>query len=171
MRRHGETDQPTTAVVKSDTVTIHDTLTVSLPRFTDSRRLGYLPATLPIFRTQKHQSGQTREPRTAEDSTEPEDEDDSDTNTDPDPDSATCLIPMEQRHYRGGNYEAWVSGYHPQLDSLRIDTRQQIITQTQTVTVTKTRRWGLSIGVGAVASPKGIEPGIFIGASYTFLAF
>lgn len=27
-------------------------------------------------------------------------------------------LPMQQRHYKGEDYEAWVSGYRPRLDSL-----------------------------------------------------
>ena len=59
------------------------------------------------------------------------------------------IIPKTQRHYKDSLYEAWVSGYKPNLDSLRI--YQKTITNTITNTVTKeiypkTTDWYLNVG-------------------------
>lgn len=45
------------------------------------------------------------------------------------------IIPKTQRYYKDSLYEAWVSGYRPNLDSFRI--YQKTITNTVTNTVTR----------------------------------
>lgn len=45
------------------------------------------------------------------------------------------IIPKTQRYYKSNDYEAWVSGYRPNLDSLNIF--RKIVTNTITNTVTK----------------------------------
>lgn len=45
------------------------------------------------------------------------------------------IIPKTQRYYKSNDYEAWVSGYRPNLDSLNIF--RKTITNTITNTVTK----------------------------------
>lgn len=41
-----------------------------------------------------------------------------------------CALPMQQRHYKGEDYEAWVSGYRPRLDSLWTFPQTRYITKT-----------------------------------------
>lgn len=56
-------------------------------------------------------------------------------------------IPITQNHYKGENYEAWVSGYKPQLDSLNVFAPTTLITTPQSshlIDVTL----GLQVGVG-----------------------
>lgn len=153
---------------KSDTITLRDTIYVPAPKLADSRSLGFANVTLPAWKpTTDTESGK----RTDELLAEASEEDDLDTEP---PDSVRASIPIEQRHYTGEDYDAWVSGWNPQLDSLQIYHRQTTITNTATIEATRwrTKRWGLSIGVGVTATPKGgIQPGVFVGASYTFLAF
>ena len=86
-------------------------------------------------------------------------------------DSATVSVPIEQRHFSGDDYDAWVSGYQPQLDSLHLYRQNQIITEQTTITKWRNRRWGLSVGAGAALTPRGISPGIFVGISYTIYNF
>lgn len=88
-------------------------------------------------------------------------------------DSTVVELPIEQRHYSDTCYDVWVSGYRPTLDSLHIYASTTTILQTHTITETKwrTRRWGLSVGAGISVTPRGVEPGIFIGATYTFLSW
>ena len=160
-------ERPPEVTVTRDTVTIRDTIYVPTPQPANSKSLGFTQVTLPRWipptanKSDNHRQ-ESDVPTTDVDEAE---------ETEP-LDSATVSIPIEQRHYTGDDYEAWVSGWHPRLDSLRIYRPTQQITTTAQVTRWKTKRWGLSIGAGMVASPKGgIQPGIFIGASYTFLAF
>lgn len=160
-------ERPPEVTVKSDTITIHDTIYVPTPQPESTKCLGYTPVTLPIWIPPTEGNLNIHQLE----SDEPTAEVDEAAETEP-PDSATVSIPTEQRHYTGDDYEAWVSGWNPSLDSLRIYRPTQQITTTSQVTRWKTKRWGLSIGAGMVTSPKGgIQPGIFIGMSYTFLAF
>lgn len=153
--------------VKSDTTYIHDTIYIKTPTLTGTQQLGYISATLPIYRPPQFSGDQTdtqhSEPTDIDQEVELQ-------RSEP-PDSATVEIPIEQKQYTGENYEAWVSGYQPQLDSLRIYADTKTITTSTEVTRWKTKRWGLSVGAGVTATPKGVQPGVFIGASYTFLAF
>lgn len=160
-------ERPPEISIKADTVTIRDTIYVPAPQLTNTKTLGFAPVTLPIWIPPTEGKTENRRPQSDELATEIDEA----TETEP-PDSATVSIPMEQRHYTGDDYDAWVSGWNPSLDSLRIYRQTQHVATTTEVIRWKKRRWGLSVGVGVVASPKGgIQPGIFIGASYTFLAF
>ncbi len=85
------------------------------------------------------------------------------------PDSANVILQIEQRYYADQQYEAWVSGYDAKLDSLNLYQKQ--VTITKEIPTHKTNRWGISAGAGVVATPTRIEPGIFIGVSYTFVSF
>lgn len=87
-------------------------------------------------------------------------------------DSAAVILPMVQKHYAdsAGRYEAWVSGaVDPRLDSLRLYQAKEVVTIREMI---QPRRWGLSGGVGIVVTPDGkVQPGLFLGATYTFYAF
>lgn len=160
-------ERPPEVTVKSDTITIRDTIYVPTPQLASTKSLGFTPITLPIWIPPTEGKTDSHRPE----SDEPTAEVDEAAETEP-PDSATVRIPIEQRHYTGDDYEAWISGYNPSLDSLRIYLPTQQITTTTQVTRWKTKRWGISIGAGMLACPKGgIQPGIFIGVSYTFLTF
>ncbi len=87
-------------------------------------------------------------------------------------DSAAVTLPVVQNHYTdsAGRYEAWVSGpVDPRLDSLRLFSLRETVTIHER---SPPRRWGFSVGAGVTITPKGtIEPGVFVGATYTFFAF
>lgn len=89
------------------------------------------------------------------------------------PDSISVEIPITQKMYADSTYQVWVSGYSPTLDSLRVFPKREVITITNTLTQKeKQKRWGLSVGAGMTMNTrKEIQPGIFIGVSYTFFAF
>lgn len=48
-------------------------------------------------------------------------------------DTAYIVLGRTQRYYRGPDYEAWVSGYRPRLDSLRVFPQTCYVTQTMRV--------------------------------------
>lgn len=156
-----------TLTTKSDTTYIHDTIFIPAPTLADTKVIGEVESRLPIVPTPLPIPPDTTScivhPTPGEQG-EP-------------PDSVTVSLKVEQRHYSGEEYEAWVSGIytperHPELDSLRLYPATQLVRTTETKTRWKTRRWGLSVGAGAVATPNGkIQPGVFIGVTYTFLAF
>lgn len=88
-------------------------------------------------------------------------------------DSTTVILPITQKVYKDSTYKAWVSGYMPTLDSIRIF--QPTTTITNTITNTKIRykqkRWGLGLQAGIGIAPSKIEPYIGIGISYHILSW
>lgn len=151
-----EPEEETQTEVKRDTVISTDTLFIKVPIPDSTRSLGRRLATLPSAPAEAQATPST----------------DDIVQTGPDTDSARVWLDYTQRHYRSQEYEAWVSGYDPSLDSLRLFRKTETLTETRTETRWRTRRWGLSVGAGATVTAKGdIRPGLFIGATYTFFAF
>ena len=63
-------------------------------------------------------------------------------------DSVLVEVPIESRHYHAQEYDAWVSGYEPSLDSIKVYRETQYITER--VTISKPpNRWELDI-VGGI---------------------
>ncbi len=85
-----------------------------------------------------------------------------------DRDSVQLEIPITQKHYTDTAYEAWVSGWQPSLDSLKVFPRT--IRTTETIHA-RPKRWGLGISAGAAMTPRGAEPYIGIGIHYSIAAF
>lgn len=73
------------------------------------------------------------------------------------------------------DYDAWISGYRPELDSLRIyRNTAQLINTTTVKTYQRPKRWGIGIQVGygmTVAAEPKLHPYIGIGLSYNILTF
>lgn len=138
------------AVVVSDTVYIHDTVSVRAPVPVSAASTGIAHVRVP--------AADIAPAPLPHDSTAVAD-------------SAEVALPEVQRHYSGDGYEAWVSGpVDPRLDSLHMFRTSSIVERTVTSRAPP-RRWGISVGVGIVATPTRIEPGVFIGATYTFASF
>ena len=84
------------------------------------------------------------------------------------------VIIREHKFYKDSLYEAWVSGYEPSLDSIRVFPITRTITNTVTNTVTqkvevkKNTPFGLGVQVGC-GYPNGFYVGV--GLSYNFLRF
>ena len=83
---------------------------------------------------------------------------------------ADVLIPMEQKVYTDStNYRVVLSGYNVTLDTMQVFRHREYITER---IKPPAKRWGLSVGVGAVVGTDGrVRPGLFVGATYTFLSF
>ena len=64
-------------------------------------------------------------------------------------DTVAVSVPITQKHYRGDDYEAWVSGFRAKLDSLRIYPRSYVVKPKEV----KPKRWVLSAGVSAGWNP------------------
>jgi hypothetical protein len=79
------------------------------------------------------------------------------------PDSIEIPIPIEQKRYEDSLYTAWVSGYQPALDSIRLHQPEIVTTITETI-VKKAPRFcvGLSVGPG-VSIDKDHHMGIYVG--------
>ena len=76
-------------------------------------------------------------------------------------DSAEVVIPITQKEYKGEDYQAWVSGYQPSLDSLLVFSKTQEITTRE-----KPKRWSVGLSAGYGFTPKGSQP--FVGVSLTY---
>ena len=48
-------------------------------------------------------------------------------------DSVLVEVPIESRHYNAPEYDAWVSGYEPSLDSIKVYQKTEYITETVTL--------------------------------------
>lgn len=83
-------------------------------------------------------------------------------------DSADVVLPIEQKHYAGSEYDAWISGYMPKLDSIRIYSRDFETTITK---IGKRHRWGVGINAGIGLTGQGAAPYIGIGVSYSLFSF
>lgn len=84
------------------------------------------------------------------------------------PDSVEVSLPVERVRYAGDRYEAWVSGYRPSLDSLRIYGEDRVISSVIASGRHSRRRWGVGVAAGLAVTPKGVGPGIVVGLTYSF---
>ena len=81
-------------------------------------------------------------------------------------DSVLVEVPIVSKHYHGQEYDAWVSGYMPCLDSINVYQRTEYITET--VTLSKPpNRWsvGVQSGYGYGFKAKALEPYVGIGVT------
>ena len=79
------------------------------------------------------------------------------------PDSIEIPIPIEQKRYEDSLYTAWVSGFRPALDSIRLHQPEITTTITKTI-VQKAPRFSVGLSVGPGVSITGTpQAGIFVG--------
>lgn len=77
---------------------------------------------------------------------------------------SVAVVPITQKMYRDSTYTAWVSGFHPSLDSIHVQART-ITVQAQPLKV-QVKRWGVGIQGGYGFTPKGLQPYIGVGINY-----
>jgi len=91
------------------------------------------------------------------------------------PDSVNVALPISQVHYSDSMAEAWVSGFRPRLDSLRVfpvsRTVVRTINRSLTLPQSRTPRWHIGVTAGATATPSGFSPGISVGITYSLVSF
>lgn len=80
-------------------------------------------------------------------------------------DSIEVDIPISQKYYESEDYKAWVSGYEPSLDSIKV--YQKTIEIKETIMKTPSR-WNIGVfgGYGYGFSSKRFEPVIGVGIGY-----
>ena len=79
-------------------------------------------------------------------------------------DSVLVEVPIESRHYHATEYDAWVSGYMPSLDSIRVYQKENYITERVVVSKPPNRfSIGLQGGYGYGIRSKVFEPYVGIG--------
>lgn len=81
-------------------------------------------------------------------------------------DSAKVIIPITQVEYKDSMYRAWVSGYRPQLDSIKI--YQRTITRT---VIRNGGRFGIGIMGGYGFGTSGPSPFVGVGFYYRIFNF
>lgn len=72
-------------------------------------------------------------------------------------DTVMVRLPIESKHYEGESYEAWVSGYEPSLDSIKVYQRE---------VKPKQSRWSIGLQGGVGITPRGVQPYVGIGVAY-----
>lgn len=83
-------------------------------------------------------------------------------------DSAQLVIPITQKIYEDSTYRAYVSGYHPSLDSI------EILRYTEKVYIhvpAKRQRFSFGLQGGYGYTPKGFQPYIGVGVSVNLCSF
>lgn len=153
------THTPHGAVIKSDTITLHDTVTELLPMVRDSIVIRREVARLKVVVPQANNvsSDTINNIANIEGSSIQEKRD-----------SASVEVPIVQKMYEGKGYKAYISGYHASLDSIKLYRDTKIITNT---IMPKTKRWGVSLQAGYGYNGRGFKAYIGIGVSYNIFAF
>lgn len=117
-------DRPFDTNIKRDTVTLHDTVPDVAPVPKDSVRIKWLTKWLPA----KHDTITQWKTLTKHD-------------------SVAVQVPITSKHYGNDTYDAWVSGFDPKLDSIKVYQKTQIITETITK-VKSPNKWELDVVAG-----------------------
>lgn len=85
------------------------------------------------------------------------------------PDSVAVEIPITQKEYEGEEYHAWVSGYKPNLDSIFVFPRHEVVTIREPPN--KPKRWGIGVFAGYGLTPKGFQPCAGISITYNIFSY
>ena len=120
----GMYDRPIEESVSRDTVTLHDTVPDYHPAPKDSARIKWVTRWLPS----KPDTITQWETLTIHD-------------------SVAVEVPITSKHYGGKNYDAYVSGFEPNLDSIFVYNETQVITETIT-RMKPPNRWSLTVNAG-----------------------
>ena len=72
-------------------------------------------------------------------------------------DTVRVRLPIESKHYTSESYDAWVSGYEPTLDSIRVYQRE---------IKPKRSRWSVGLQGGLGITPRGVQPYIGVGVGF-----
>lgn len=125
-------------------VTVVDTVTYDKPVARDSLVVRYVRVRLPVVRDTLH-SIYT--------------------------DTIQVDMPITQKRYEDSTYTAWVSGYEPSLDSIRVYARKEVVTIRER-TKEPPNRFVVSFNVGCGLTPQnGLQPYIGIGVGYKLFSF
>lgn len=103
-------DQPIHESVTRDTVTITDTIPQYFPVVRDSATVKYVTRYLPMLRTDTVTKTEWFTMH----------------------DTVAVEVPITSKHYGSEQYDAWVSGFEPNLDSIKVYQKTEYITETIT---------------------------------------
>lgn len=86
-------------------------------------------------------------------------------------DSVSVDVPIVQKRYSDSTYTAWVSGYEPSLDSIRVYSRREVVTVNKIIKEPP-NRFVVTFSVGYGLTPQnGLQPYIGIGVGYKLFSF
>jgi len=139
--------------VRRDTVTVIDTVVYRAPVAKDSTVVRYVTRTVPVATQSYRAPRDTASVKNDREVMPP-------LYASGGSDSAAVVLPVTQKVYSATDYRAWVSGYEPQLDSIKVYPR--------TVTVRETiykppSRFSVGVQAGYGITPKGLQPYIGVG--------
>ena len=126
-------DQPIEESITRDTVIVYDTIPHYYPKPVDSAVVRYVTKVLPVVRydTVHHVIGV-------------------DNMTEHFADTSNMIaveVPITTKHYSCKDYDAWLSGYEPSLDSIKVYQRTEYITER--ITISKPpNKWELDAMAG-----------------------
>lgn len=121
-------DQPIEESVTRDTVIVYDTIPHYYPKPVDSATVKYVTKFFPVVKsdTINHFVEVSKMIH----------------------DTVAVEVPITTKHYRAMEYDAWVSGYEPSLDSIKVYQKTEVITATITK-IKPPNKWELDI-VGGI---------------------
>lgn len=86
------------------------------------------------------------------------------------PDSVSIKIPIIQKVYVDTLYRAYVSGYNVNLDSIFVNRVTDYVYETKVIPA-KMKRFNLGVQAGYGYTPKGFQPFIGVGVTYSLFSF
>jgi hypothetical protein len=121
-------DQPIEESVTRDTVIVYDTIPHYYPKPVDSATVKYVTKFFPVVKndTINHFVEVSKMIH----------------------DTVAVEVPITTKHYRAMEYDAWVSGYEPSLDSIKVYQKTEVVTATITK-IKPPNKWELDI-VGGI---------------------
>ena len=131
----GMYDRPVDESVSRDTVILHDTVPDIAPEPKDSVRTKWVTRWLPAKPDTVSRNGEIfREfPQISANFSAT--------------DTVAVQVPITSKHYSGKNYDAYVSGFEPNLDSIFVYNETQLITETIT-RMKPPNKWSLTVNAG-----------------------
>lgn len=85
-------------------------------------------------------------------------------------DSVAVRIPITQKVYEDSLYRAYISGYKPNLDSIFVNRFTDYVYETKLIP-DKSKRFNLGIQAGYGYTPRGFQPFIGVGITYSLYSF
>ena len=114
-------DKPIEGKIERDTVTVHDTVPDLAPSPKDSVRIKWVTRWLPVKPDTVSRTEYIFLDNSANSANFSA------------TDSVAVEVPITQKHYGDETYDAWVSGYEPNLDSIFVYQKTQLVTERVTV--------------------------------------
>lgn len=86
-------------------------------------------------------------------------------------DTTFVYLPRQQRQYQSPQFHAWVSGYDPKLDSIKLYQTTRTINKEIPVIQKQKPRFSLGITGGYGAGKDGLTPFVGVGLTYNLLSW